>query len=406
MRLKLLLLLLILLLSEITTAQWTLRQFPTGFEGDMRVHNRSRDTVVAGGGPRNATIWSTDRGQTWRTASFQSALSDTVSFVLHCGSDVVFMGTNITINNFQSYVACTTNIGRGRNGFISTSISTISTNDYMEDAAFLPYSSIGVMVGRPRGYVYRTTDLGRTWTRINCPNYDRLVRVKFADSQTGYAVGPASQVMKTTNAGLSWNQLSNSTGIGNNKSLKCVDFVTPDIGYIGGGDGLYKTTNGGASFTKVYTTSVNCLAFWTPDHGFISTPSTTMLTTDGGVTWTYSAGNFRDISCDRQGYCYATNTLGLRVYDNPNPVSLEDVWTKEAAFYPNPLPVGEYISYYLPPVALQYSVSVLSSSGKLMYQAADVPQGRGQLPIHLPVGLYVIHVQAGGRQWSQKVIVN
>lgn len=406
MRAFTLILILLLFTSDGLFAQWTLRQFPTGFEGDSRVHNRSKDTVVAGGGPRNATIWSTDRGQTWRTASRISSVADTVSFVVHCGSDGILMGTNEDNNfNLPVYLLAPANFSSGRNGFTFFVKSTSNSNDYMEDASFVPYSRIGIMVGRPRGYVYRTTDLGRTWNKVNCPNFDRLVRVKFADSQTAYAVGPASQVMKSTDGGLSWNMLSTLTGIGNNKSLGDLDFVTPNIGYIAGGDGLYKTTNGGTSFTKVYNSRVRCVAFWNADNGFISDPNTTLVTTNGGASWSMSNTTLRDISCDKQGYCYGVNIAGVYFYDNPTPVSLEDTWTKEAAFYPNPLASGEYISYYLPPIALQYNLTVLSSSGKVMYQSSDLPQGKGQLPISLPVGLYIVQLQAGGRQWSQKVVV-
>lgn len=402
---SILLLLLLIASSHLLYAQWTLRQFPTGYNANLRVHNRSRDTVVAGGSPRNATIWSTNQGQTWWRGDYPSGATDTVSFVKHCGKDLALLGAN-DFNNFNlpSFYLFAKNFSNNTNGLPSYSRSLTNTADYMEDAYFFPHTNIGIMVGRPRGYVYRTTDAGQTWTQIFCPNYDRLVRVDFADNQTGYAVGPASQVMKSTNGGLSWSRLI-VQGIGNNKSFNSVDFVTPLVGYIGASDGVYKTIDGGVSFTQIYSRRVVSVAFWTITHGFISAPNGTLLTTDGGQTWTRSTDAMRDFSCDKQGFCYGVNVSGVSFYDNPTPVSLEDTWTQEATFFPNPLPAGEKLTYFVSSIAGKYGVQVINSSGKVVYQTEDLPQGRGQLPLDLPSGLYVVQLQALGRKWSQKIIV-
>lgn len=391
--------------SPLLYAQWTLQTFPSGVNAGLRVHSRSKDTVVAGGSPRSATIWSTNRGQTWRTGEYRNGSIDTVSFVKHCGKELALMGTN-SPNNFNAivYILFAKKFSLNNNGLPNYSNSFSNNADYMEDAYFFPNSDIGIMVGRPRGYVYRTTDAGQTWTQIFCPNYDRLVRVDFADNQTGYAVGPASQVMKSTNGGLSWSRLI-VQGIGNNKSFNSVDFVTPLVGYIGASDGVYKTIDGGVSFTQIYNLKVRCVAFWTINQGFIGDLNGTLLTTDGGLNWTRTTNSMRDISCDKQGYCYGVNTSGVRFYDNPTPVSLEDTWTQEATFFPNPLPAGEKLTYFVSSIAGQYGVQVINSSGKVVYQTEDLPQGRGQLPLDLPSGLYVVQLQALGRKWSQKIIV-
>lgn len=405
--------LLVLVLSLLTAtelwAQWTLRPFPTGFDAYFRVHNRSRDTVIAGGAPRCRSIWSTNRGTNWFTGESYIGIIDTISIVKHVSTDRIIVAVNDTYVNTNLIFGLYTNtFSSARNGVSPWSASSVITqSDYMEDAYFFPYTSLGVMVGRPRGYVYRTTDAGVTWTQVTCPNSNRLVRVDFADSQTGYAVGPSSNIVKTTNGGLSWTRLMPTTaGISNNKSLNSVDFVTPLVGYIGAGDGVYKTIDGGVTFTKLYNKRVQAVAFWTPTTGFLSDADSARLTTDGGVTWKNSEVSLRDLSCDKQGYCYGINVLGVYHYDNPTPLSLENSWTKEASFYPNPLPVGEPLSYYVPLVSGAYNIQVFNAKGQVMYKATDLPQGKGQLPINLPQGLYIIQLQAQGQQWRQKIIVN
>jgi photosystem II stability/assembly factor-like uncharacterized protein len=79
-----------------------------------------------------------------------------------------------------------------------------------------------------------------------------LTSVFFTGSNTGYAAGDNATMLKTTDAGMTWNALPVPT----NNGFTSVYFPEPDIGYavtsniLVNSGGLLKTTNGGASWYK------------------------------------------------------------------------------------------------------------------------------------------------------------
>ncbi len=406
MKLILRLTFLLLLMPIITNAQilgqWVSRTSPPNLMDPIRVHSRSRDTVVMGG--FNTTVaWSPNRGANWFTgkAGASPFSSDTITFVKHVAKDQVLASWNYRINAVRTgFEILETKIGRNGNGIGSIQ----NGQENMEDAYFFPYTGIGVMVGQKTGGVYRTTDAGFNWTPIFCPNGSFLYRVDFADSQTGYVIGRNGSMFKSTDAGLTWASVPTSW-IPIGTRFSAIDFVTPLIGYLGTNTGAFKTTDGGLSFSRITNTSVRCLAFWTVNDGFVSSfISGLARTTDGGQTYLQDPNlGFADMSCDKQGYCFGVNRQ-LYIYNNQQPVGLEDTWTQEASFYPSPLPSGEALQYYLP-AGLSYQIQVVSLEGKTIYKQDNLEGGKGELSVYFPTGLYIVKLQAGGKHWQQKVIV-
>jgi photosystem II stability/assembly factor-like uncharacterized protein len=354
------------------------------------------------GGSNTTVAWSPNRGANWFTGKSSSLTpSDTITFVKHVAKDQVTASYNSKINAVRTgFEILVTEVSRNRNGILAVS----GGQENMEDAYFFPYTGIGVMVGQKTGGVYRSTDAGYNWTPIFCPNGSFLYRVDFADSQTGYAIGRDGSMFKSTNAGLSWTSVpTNWIPIGTR--FTAIDFVTPLIGYLGTNTGAFKTTDGGISFNRITNSSVRCLAFWTVNDGFVSSfRSGLARTTDGGQTFIQDPTiPFYDISCDKQGYCFGINNR-LYIYNNQQPVGLEETWTQEASFYPSPLPSGQALQYYLP-AGLSYQIQVVSLEGKTIYQQDNLEGGKGELPVYFPTGLYIVKLQAGGKHWQQKVIV-
>src|SRR5580658_487807 len=54
------------------------------------------------------------------------------------------------------------------------------------------------------GTIVRTTDGGATWVQISSGTNAALTGVSFADGSTGIAVGSAGAILRTTDAGLTW----------------------------------------------------------------------------------------------------------------------------------------------------------------------------------------------------------
>lgn len=107
-------------------------------------------------------------------------------------------------------------------------------------------ANTGIICG-DNGIMKRTTNGGTSWTTINTGITDDLQGVKFISSTKVYAVGSAGNILKSTDAGLTWvHQTSNTSA-----NLRDVEvFSSDDIGYaVGSGGTIVRTTNGGNGTT-------------------------------------------------------------------------------------------------------------------------------------------------------------
>lgn len=139
--------------------------------------------------------------------------------------------------------------------------------------------------------IWKTTDLGQNWTKfgqtgsgnnaqitIDLNNADRV----FADSDPNY--------FRTTDAGLTWNQLPLYSVFANT----VIDRLDSSLVYTSSwaDPGIFVSSNGGNSWTKVGTTTINSRVFrLTQDsNGDLyasryETDGGVWKSTDGGLTW-------------------------------------------------------------------------------------------------------------------------
>jgi photosystem II stability/assembly factor-like uncharacterized protein len=150
-----------------------------------------------------------------------------------------------------------TQVAAGQTGWypLNTGVKT-----YLRDVAFISPDS-GFAVGAA-GTLLRTTDGGSSWNLVNisADSNDYLLRIRFVTSRLGFIVGRYSisaydyrtLILRTTDGGATWDRYGPDTlGYFDNLS-----FADASLGYLMGG---------------VYTTG----------HGLIA------KTTDSGVTWDY-----------------------------------------------------------------------------------------------------------------------
>jgi photosystem II stability/assembly factor-like uncharacterized protein len=113
-----------------------------------------------------------------------------------------------------------------------------------------------------------------------------LLSVYFTDASTGYAVGKAGIILKTTNGGTNWTALTNGITDG----LVAVYFTDANTGYATG-TVILKTTDGGANWTNVYTSpyqsALRSVYFVNATTGYVVGAGIILKTTDGGTNWTY-----------------------------------------------------------------------------------------------------------------------
>lgn len=176
-----------------------------------------------------------------------------------------------------------------------TTWSTVfTTNDTMQfyDITFSDSNTIFVAgastwTSSQGGMIAKSNDLGTTWTAL--PTHSGLSSISFPSSSVGYVAGDFGTIMKTVNAGGSWNTLT--TGI--TSEISSIYFIDSLTGFAGSGKKMLKTTDGGQNWTTynfpggdyivtIYFPSVNigyCRSYGTAGNLEL------YKTTDQGLTW-------------------------------------------------------------------------------------------------------------------------
>jgi photosystem II stability/assembly factor-like uncharacterized protein len=230
---------------------WTdmpnLKRFPSGIG---RIQAFSSDTIMVfgWGSDYDGTMFtcSHDGGATWRN----------VLEMPNVGSGNYNQGTMYFLNSNEGYLYCTTpdtilkttdgGLTWQNGGTLTLSGGTdffLNTMHYFDANNAVAFASYGA------NPVY-TTDGGNTWTdATHAANTSWIYSMKFVkNSLVGYANGGGGEVLKTVDGGKNWLSVQSplrSTQWG-------VDFVDNQNGFTCGNNGsIYKTTNGGVSFSAL-----------------------------------------------------------------------------------------------------------------------------------------------------------
>ncbi|MBL8278990.1 MAG: PKD domain-containing protein [Pelomonas sp.] len=92
------------------------------------------------------------------------------------------------------------------------------------------------------GPVYVSTDAGGTWKTVEVGTSAYLTAVAFSDARTVWAVGSASTLLKSADAGASWTAVTLPVA---NATLNGIRFANAKVGWIIGWDGLILATQDG-----------------------------------------------------------------------------------------------------------------------------------------------------------------
>lgn len=170
-------------------------------------------------------------------------------------------------------------------------------------------SSVGYIGGND-SLLLKTTDGGQTWTEVSYtgvtfyPDGEHIVNLEFVSETVGYmTVGPYSGAYKTTDGGQTWQALTLSTNLCYNEALW---FWDENNGFVGGSgcfqaeliDRLSGGTWSAATISSSGLTAENRVTdidFLDADFGLASSRGGRMLrTTDGGLTWDSITTPFTD----------------------------------------------------------------------------------------------------------------
>lgn len=154
-------------------------------------------------------------------------------------------------------------------------------------------SSIGFAVGQS-GTVLKTTDGGVSWNQINIS----IAELSTTDLYTARAIsstkiiiaGEGGAIYSSSDTGTTWTTSTSGT----TQLLNAMSFVDSSNGWIGGENRtLLKTTNGGSTWSVSSVSgletneTINDIAFRDKSNGILAGLNGTLLqTSDGGTTWT------------------------------------------------------------------------------------------------------------------------
>lgn len=153
------------------------------------------------------------------------------------------------------------------------------------------------------GGVIATTDGGATWAAVHASAAAGLNAISFSGSGAGWSVGTAGCLLETGDLGATWASRSK----GASGDLSSVFFIDPERGWAIASGTLYRTTDGGGTWTanpapvlddpRLANFSFTSLQFADADTGLLTgsyviqsqvafeMASVVLRTTDGGTTW-------------------------------------------------------------------------------------------------------------------------
>lgn len=191
---------------------------------------------------------------------------------------------------------------------------------------FYTSSNTGYVAGTE---IMKTVDGGANWSICLDFGYiqGKLSELYFASPDSGYVVGegwygPTAMFFKTYNAGVSWVQ--SDPPLDESTWLTCLARPTAHALYAGAGDTwgrtLFKSTDDGNTWTALSTTmNIFSLSFSSASTGCAGTSTGIYRTTNGGATWAPVQATTGTVNCVRikNNFGFAVTSNG-RIYKTTN----------------------------------------------------------------------------------------
>lgn len=270
----------------------------------------------------------------------------------------------------------------------------LSTRQY--DATALAPNVI--MVAGYHNIIWKTVDGGDTWTLSSDYTYayDRLIAIKSIDENTALALNSASVILKTEDAGVTWDTLT----IGSAQTGKALAFSSATNGWVWSDNNqVFKTTDG-VTFEPTYEWPA--ITFYSIDFAgenelVVTATSGGELTksTDGGMTWSYPTNaatgatssvydvNFIDTEI---GFACGSAGLILKTTDGG------DTWEAKD----NPLVEMNNKTIYFTYQAPNGDIYAGGSSAYLL-KSTDVGETWSFVPVNSGMTIYAMQVLSNGK---------
>jgi len=276
-------------------------------DGSAISPNFAADGIAFSGNHRGLQRTS-DRGTTWQmmpgpgVVAYPRGLAVSPNFAQ---DKTVYIGTTSVSGHNAAQSGHNSNLTPGL--YISTdagkdwTISSLSGEGIIS-IAFSPAFATDqtAFAGSQAGTLYKTTNDARTWTALTLPGAPNGIAVvavspNFAVDQVVFAAAIQGGIYKSGNGGVNWTSLPNTRTIRGLDIKFSPNYAVDQTLFIGTIQyGLMQSTNGGrtlspvTSFPDVFVTAVGVSAGFQNDHTLYAAGYHGLFkSTNGGSTWTY-----------------------------------------------------------------------------------------------------------------------
>ncbi len=284
--------------------------------------------------------------------------------------------------------------------------------------------------GTYKGVVSQSTDGGENWIRHELYSstvygYIRTVAVAPSDSDRVFAMGYAGGIYtlyKTENGGTSWSEVS-ASGLSGTPYDMMIHPADPDRIAIASSSGLYSSDNGGLNWSKVtssFSTSKNLYQSEALGGLVISTTSGIWVWDNWSGTpfhWGENPG-VPGINCalDTAEDVLFAGTSGAAVWTSWFGTGTEEansatVPAPDMSISPNPVTSGSAVLYFNLPLAGQTTVTLFDLSGRALQEVSSeiMTAGVHELQLNtsdLAPGIYFTRIQSEGFSMSARFAVS
>ena len=272
------------------------------------VDSRRGSTLYAADLGANAFFKSTDGGTTWYGGDISGLLIDggTGALALDPETDTLYLGYGS--NNGNSYIVTSTDQGTtwtpADGGFSGGIVLNFALDPTMRGTVYARYVQLGNSADPTTRLGFaKTTDSGVNWTTINnglpvTYPFTSLVAVGnsvlYSTFSNSYNFGA---IFQSTDAGSTWHAAQAGPAITDIPGL-AIDPLRPDVVYAAAGaDGVFRSADRGANWSKLGALPPNqfgetggnavsvAIDSSNPDVLYTTTPCSLYKSTDGGATW-------------------------------------------------------------------------------------------------------------------------
>jgi photosystem II stability/assembly factor-like uncharacterized protein len=278
------------------------------YYGDLSALQFVNATSGWAAGSGGEILATTNGGATW-TAQSSNTTEDLNGVHFADAADGWAVGDQGTIVHTSDGGATWTAQSSGTSYQLTGVTFTDVQNGWATGQTFTPYDNYS------SGVILHTTDGGQHWTTQYASTFDEntltvgiaFSAVAFTDPQDGWAAGETKgsdlsynhcTILHTTDGGATWTRqldyMPPIMGLGSGvlNSIACTDDEhAVAVGWDGSGTEIFRTTNGGTTWTRLAKPSawgikLGDVVFANATRGWAVGGDTVIETTDGGKTWT------------------------------------------------------------------------------------------------------------------------